>query len=803
MAAMIPLLFFVTDVLRERRRLVDVLAVAAVVAAMLLQGYPPLLLVTLYALAGFLVVRWWESTSAEARASIGSRIRAGLKPAVLIVAAFALGAALTAFQMVPLTRGLDEYDLSYRASNSVRFLPAASLLTTAFPWAQGSTAEPESLRVLNPEVRLYSVNFVEQFAFLGAAAVVLALWAALAGRPSGVGRGTYRYFLIGTAILLLVLFGRSVGPLPDLGGAITDALYAVPGVRQVPVMRFTALLLFLATPIAAFGIQHVAGAQRSALRFDRRFLLRAGALLVFLAYLSYRAVRQELTLLLDRTSTDFWGSTFIHVASQRSWILRHAAIPALIAVATVVVIVLARRNRGRWRTAALYTLPVLLAVEGLMVAGPMLPRIDESDYYPDTGVTRFLQNELGHDRVAMGGREMLYYAANPEYGIRSVAGHAFTPRTWRDLLSGTRPEYQIMLQTRLAQSSTAARHPILDRLGARYWAAVPESPPFGAIDDAPVASGAVRLGAGETVSGPVGAGPVRAVGVGVLGRVRLNGDLVFLDVALRDSSGRVVARGRRRLRDQDHALPYFVYFGRGERIAPTTTLQAEVTLRSARPDRVRLAANTDGDVRLIAVRPADDGLRVAYADAGGTIYERLDALPRIRWVSRADVKGAPLTYLAIRDGQARDEVLLAQRGPAVDGKPADLEVVEDEPDKIRIDVAAQGAGYVVVADAIQSGWQARLDGERTKLRKADHALVAVHVPEGSHTIELVARPSGWRLGILVSLTALVGVLCLLGVVLIRRRRGARDASKKSSIAVPDDGLRSRQQAPDEIVSSQS
>src|SRR6476660_1469311 len=52
LAAWIPLLFFTADRLRERRRVLDVAAVAAVVGAMLLEGYPPLVLATLYALGG-------------------------------------------------------------------------------------------------------------------------------------------------------------------------------------------------------------------------------------------------------------------------------------------------------------------------------------------------------------------------------------------------------------------------------------------------------------------------------------------------------------------------------------------------------------------------------------------------------------------------------------------------------------------------------------------------------------------------------------------------------------------------------
>ncbi len=81
-AAMIPLLFLTADVLRERRRAINVVAVAAVVAAMLLEGYLPLVLVTLYALGAFLVVRWWDASRGDSadRPSLWSRLRTAVSP---------------------------------------------------------------------------------------------------------------------------------------------------------------------------------------------------------------------------------------------------------------------------------------------------------------------------------------------------------------------------------------------------------------------------------------------------------------------------------------------------------------------------------------------------------------------------------------------------------------------------------------------------------------------------------------------------------------------------------------------------
>lgn len=803
-AAMVPLLFLAADVLRERRRAINVLAVAAVVAAMILEGYLPLLVVVLYALGAFLVVRWWDASGGRDpdRPSLSSRLRAAITPGVLLIAAFVLGATLVAFQLVPLLRGVDAYDITYRQNNANRLVPPAALLTSAFPWAQGSPAHPTTLAVLNPEVRRFTVNFVEQFAFLGAAAVVMALWALVRGSPSRVGRGVYGYCVGGAALLLLVLFGSSVGPIPDIGAGVTDALYLLPGINQVPIMRFMALLLFLGAIIAAFGVEHLVATESRPLRLDTGLLLRIGAVLLVLTYLAYRPVRDEITLLVSRKSTDYWGSTLIHVAGQRSWILRNSVAPALIALAAVAVIVVAWRWRGRARTTALVTLPVLFAIEGLLVTTPMLPRVSESEYFPQTGVTRYLAAQLDHERVAPAGTGMLYYATNPMYRIRSVSGHSFTEANWQQLIYATRPEYQLMLQNRLGQSLSVATSPILDRLGARFFVAYPTAVPFGTPQAAPPATGSVTVGNGRRAIGAVAPGPLRAIQVQLLGRERWRGDLVYLDVAVHDPSGKVLARGSRRLIDQSATTTYYVAMT-GESLPAATPLQAEFRLRSDGRDTARLAATAAGTVSLGVIRPAADGLRITYADAGAVVYRRLHALSRIRWASQATVKDPDQTYLALLGGTVPpDTVILAQPGPAATRAPANVVVRRDAGDQIRIQVDAKGAGYLVVADAIQTGWQARLDGRPAALRKADHALVAIHVPQGTHTIELVARPRGWRMGIALSLTAIAIFVGLLAWIVIRRRRRARSVpSATPGQGLPNPSRSNRPEAPDPVPSS--
>ncbi len=541
--------------------------------------------------------------------------------------------------------------------------------------------------------------------------------------------------------------------------------------NQVPIARLIALLLFLATLLAAFGVEHVVASDAPPLR-RTPFLLRAGALIVALAYIAYRPLRDEITLLVSHKSTDYWGSTVIHVAAQRGWILRNSLAPALIAVATIVVIFVAWRWQGRGATVALVALPVLFAIEGLLVTTPMLPRVAQSEYFPQTGVTRYLAAELGHERVAPAGKGMLYYATNPMYGIRSVSGHSFTEARWGQLIHATGPEYQLMLQSRLGQSLSVATSPILDRLAARFFVATPTAVPFGVPQSAPPTAGSVTVGNGRTAAASVPPGPLRAVQVHVVGRERLRGDLVYLDVAVRDPSGKVLAHGSRRLVDQRTTTNYYVPVN-GEGLPNATPLQVEIGLRSDRRDTVRLAATADASVAVGTIRPTADGLRLTYADAGGVVYRRLHTLPRIRWASTATVLDPVQTFRALGSGLPADTVVLGQSGPAATGAPAHVVVRRDSGDEIRVAVDAEGAGYLVVADGIQSGWDARLDGRSVALRRADHALVAVFVPKGAHTVELVARPRGWRVGIVVSLAALAIFSMLLVWVLIRRRRRAR------------------------------
>jgi hypothetical protein len=186
-----------------------------------------------------------------------------------------------------------------------------------------------------------------------------------------------------------------------------------------------------------------------------------------------------------------------------------------------------------------------------------------------------------------------------------------------------------------------------------------------------------------------------------------------------------------------------------------------------------LAAH-DGSAACAAVGPIADGLKVAFAEPGSIIYQRLDALPRIRWASTSVViAGGPQRVAALKAGVPPSQVVLSQPGPAGSGQGATVSVINDDGDTIAAKVNAKGSGYLVVADAMQQpGWSVTVDGRPARLVAADDAMVAVQVPAGTHRIAFEYTTPGQDAGALLSGVAVLFLVAILAWPRRSRRRAS-------------------------------
>jgi hypothetical protein len=76
-------------------------------------------------------------------------------------------------------------------------------------------------------------------------------------------------------------------------------------------------------------------------------------------------------------------------------------------------------------------------------------------------------------------------------------------------------------------------------------------------------------------------------------------------------------------------------------------------------------------------------------------------------------------------------------------------------------------GFIVISNNWHPGWKAYVDDKPAKVLKANGFMQAVEVPPGKHEVELLFRPLGVIVGILISLCTWSALIILITVIVIK------------------------------------
>jgi hypothetical protein len=133
-----------------------------------------------------------------------------------------------------------------------------------------------------------------------------------------------------------------------------------------------------------------------------------------------------------------------------------------------------------------------------------------------------------------------------------------------------------------------------------------------------------------------------------------------------------------------------------------------------------------------------------------------DALPRAYAVN--DVLGMNdkhqlLSLLFSQEFDPKKQVLLENSipiNPSLNTK-SKTTIRSYKEDEVVIDVNTDSDTMIVVTDTYYPGWQAFVDGQETKIYRANYALRALVAPKGIHTIVMKYNPFSFRLGVFMSL----------------------------------------------------
>jgi len=174
------------------------------------------------------------------------------------------------------------------------------------------------------------------------------------------------------------------------------------------------------------------------------------------------------------------------------------------------------------------------------------------------------------------------------------------------------------------------------------------------------------------------------------------------------------------------------------------------------------------------------GLDLIFAD-GVRIYRNDGALPRAYVVSQARVISDDEELLAELLSQAFDPRRIVLLRPARSQGaisypsipyPSSLIPLSPEysPNTVKIEVALDQDGYLVLSDTYYPGWRAYVDGEEKETLRANYAFRAVPMESGQHTVLFKYDPLSFKMGLAISLATWGAIILGLAVPGFQRYR---------------------------------
>ncbi|MDQ2810037.1 MAG: YfhO family protein [Chloroflexota bacterium] len=766
----LPWLWWATARLMARPGPRPLAGLAAVVALSLLAGHPETSYQVAVYTGGFAL---WSAWQAAPRRPVAFTQRMALW-----AAAYGLGAALTAIQLLPFV----EY-LTHSAALGGRVQATAA--DGGYPFRYFWTAFSPDLFGNHAHQDWWDIvaNYNEVNTYAGLLPWLLLPFALLVRdrRQRRLAAG-----LIGAALLALgTIYGWPI---------IRPLVLLVPLMSLNATGRLVLFVQFALALLAALGAEAILTGLSERRRGRLGLLAGVGGLVAGLG-IGYPWLNAQAVFLLPADQP-------AALATWNAALLRTTVLLVLAAGGLAAVIAWGR-TRPRLAQFGLAGLVLLAGADLWQAHGDYNPTVAPTAYYPPTALTDFLRAQPGLFRYAATDWALMPNT-NLLYGLANFGGY--------DALdAASYHEAAVRIDPLLAGGGFTPFHSLQSRLinlfNVRYLLTPPDSDPNYYRDQSQEVSekfgGEIqgRHQVGQTfVAGRDNLAEIRVLG-GTFGR-RLRGPLVFHLKTDPSASSDLVTQAVDSARLQNGhwwIFPfapiaaskgrtfYFYLDAPGVRAGQAGTISYNSGDLYTPGTRYVDGQPAAGDLVFRAAALLDPGKpwfqRVFTGNSGEwSIYENRQVLPRAWLTHRVIAEAAGvlrLQQLRIPDfDRAGTAVLNAplspdQPLPATPPAAGDrVTITRYAPEAVDIAADSPAAGVLILADQAFPGWQATVDGQPAPILTADHALRGVYLSAGTHTVQFRYRPASFAWG--AAITALAG-LGLLGLTawpwrVARRRR---------------------------------
>ena len=163
-----------------------------------------------------------------------------------------------------------------------------------------------------------------------------------------------------------------------------------------------------------------------------------------------------------------------------------------------------------------------------------------------------------------------------------------------------------------------------------------------------------------------------------------------------------------------------------------------------------------GDMRVRGYKKVNE---TRYA----AVYLNRNCLPRAFLVRKPLIvkdERAILSHMSDKKFDPKEEIILEeyvevpQQEKTGRIREDKVNILDYRPQRIDIFVVAKRPAFLLLSDTYYPGWKAYIDGKKTHIQRADYLLRAVVVPEGKHIVRFVYEPLSFRVGGIITLTAL-------------------------------------------------
>jgi hypothetical protein len=161
------------------------------------------------------------------------------------------------------------------------------------------------------------------------------------------------------------------------------------------------------------------------------------------------------------------------------------------------------------------------------------------------------------------------------------------------------------------------------------------------------------------------------------------------------------------------------------------------------------------------------------------VYENIEALPRAFIVHDFQVLSDEEILRKLMDEKfdPAETILLEEETANLPEEKLGEDEVEISKDSyfdnlISIKTQSASAGFLFLSDNYYPGWRAFIDGQETKIYRANYTFRAVFVPQGEHQVKFLFQPQSFKIGLGISIFTLLALIGLSSHEVIRSRRNS-------------------------------